>query len=135
MSASHHSVENKRPLSPHLSVYNPQITSVLSISHRLTGLALYLGAALLAVWIMLTVYGCADCVNPLIFSPFGLVIIGAWSFAFYYHMLNGIRHLFWDIGKGYEISTVTKSGIAVVIGAVALTAGTWACILMNGGAS
>lgn len=124
----------KRPLSPHLSIYRPQITSVLSITHRLTGVFLYLGMLIFAWWIVCSAYhpdttiwtkwfqaetynGYARCV------AYGL--LGLFSFSLFYHLLNGIRHLFWDIGKGYEIPTVNKSGILVVIGSIALTALSW----------
>ncbi|MDB2414701.1 succinate dehydrogenase, cytochrome b556 subunit [Rickettsiales bacterium] len=116
----------KRPLSPHLSIYKPQITSVLSISHRLTGVALYVGTVFLALWTILSVYGCASCINPLIKTPVGYGILGIWSLALYYHLCNGVRHLFWDAGKGYEISVVTRSGVLVVIASVAMTLLTWA---------
>ena len=125
MSKKNKDNQDKRPLSPHIGIYKPQITSVLSISHRITGLALYAGAILLAWWIIANVYGCATCINPLIESVVGRTFLIFWSFALFYHMLNGIRHLFWDMGKGFEIKTVNKSGIMVVIGAFALTAISW----------
>lgn len=117
--------KDKRPLSPHIGIYKPQITSILSITHRITGFALYVGALLLAVWIIANVYGCASCINPLISSSFGKIILILWSFALFYHMLNGIRHLFWDMGKGFEIKTVNITGIIVVIGAVFMTVASW----------
>lgn len=122
--------KDNRPLSPHIGIYKPQITSILSISHRITGLSLYVGALLLAWWIVANIYGCASCINPLISSQFGKIIIVLWSFALFYHMLNGVRHLFWDMGKGFEIKTVNTTGIIVVVGAIALTAISW-CIGMN----
>jgi len=117
--------KDNRPLSPHIGIYKPQITSILSISHRMSGFALYVGAILLAWWIVANVYGCGSCINPLISSDVGKVFIGLWSLALYYHMLNGIRHLFWDMGKGFEIKTVNISGMIVVFGALALTAISW----------
>lgn len=120
---------SKRPLSPHLTIYKPQITSVLSISHRLTGLGLFIGALLLAWWIVFNVYGSCDCVNNLIFSTVGRVFLILWTLALYYHLLNGIRHLFWDMGKGFEIKTVNKSGIFVLLGAFGLTIASWLYVL------
>jgi succinate dehydrogenase / fumarate reductase cytochrome b subunit len=117
--------KDKRPLSPHLGIYKPQITSVLSISHRISGFALYIGAILLAWWIFANVYGSVLCINPLITSAVGRIFIALWSFALFYHMLNGIRHLFWDMGKGFEIKTVNATGVFVVFGAVLLTALSW----------
>ena len=131
MSGMNKDLKSKRPLSPHLSIYKPQITSILSITHRLTGFGLFVGSLLLAWWIVLSVYGCASCVNPLITSSVGKVFIGLWTLALYYHLLNGIRHLFWDMGKGFEIKVVNASGVAVVLGAIALTVASWyaACFI------
>lgn len=120
---------NNRPLSPHLGIYKPQITSILSITHRITGLGLFLGVLLLAWWIFFNVYGCASCINPLVFSVFGRVFLVLWTLALYYHMLNGIRHLFWDMGKGFELDVLRKSGIFVVLGAVVLTLASWLYVL------
>ncbi len=116
---------DKRPLSPHLTIYKPQITSVLSITHRLTGLALFAGVLLLAWWVVLKVYGCDSCVTKLSSHPIVHPVLILFSMAFYYHLLNGIRHLFWDAGKGYEINTAARSGWAVLIGTVVLTVGSW----------
>ena len=115
----------KRPLSPHLQVYRPQITSVLSIVHRLTGVVLFFGLWLLATWIFLNVYSCAACINPLIESIYGRIFLVLWTLALYYHFLNGIRHLFWDIGKGYDLDVLKKSGYFVLFGTVVLTFITW----------
>ena len=114
-----------RPLSPHLSIYKPQITSILSITHRLTGIALLVGTILLAWWIIFNVYGCGSCINPLIDSKVGKLVLFLWSLALYYHLLNGIRHLFWDIGKGFEIKVVKFSGVLVVFLTIILTVATW----------
>ena len=109
-----------KPLSPHLQVYRPQITSVMSILHRGTGIFLSLGAFVLAYWLVALASGEArfntvrECFG---WWPVQLLMI-AWVFAFYYHLCNGIRHLFWDMGKGFELETVTKSGIAVLAAAL-----------------
>jgi succinate dehydrogenase / fumarate reductase cytochrome b subunit len=120
---------NKRPLSPHLSIYRPQISSVLSITHRATGFALFIGALLLAWWIVLNVYGCGHCVNALVNSIPGKTFLVLWTLAMYYHLLNGVRHLFWDIGKGFAVKTMNATGILVLIGAVALTLASWLAVL------
>lgn len=116
-----------RPLSPHLTVYKPQITSVLSILHRATGVFLSMGIPLIIYWLYSVAGGAeqyakmqsliADCL------VLKLAII-AWCAAFYYHFCNGIRHLFWDMGKGFELSTLRASGIAVLVVATILTAAT-----------
>ena len=115
---------SNRPLSPHLTIYKPQITSVLSITHRLTGVALLIGAVLLAWWIVFNVYGCGSCINPL-----GKIFLFLWSLALYYHLLNGIRHLFWDMGKGFEIKTVNFTGVLVLILTIILTVSTWLLVI------
>lgn len=116
---------DKRPLSPHLTIYKPQITSVLSITHRLTGIALFAGVLLLAWWVVLRVYGCQSCLSTFTSNQIVGYILILFSLAFYYHLLNGIRHLFWDAGKGYEINTAARSGWAVLVGTVVLTVGSW----------
>jgi succinate dehydrogenase / fumarate reductase cytochrome b subunit len=120
---------SNRPLSPHLTIYKPQITSVLSITHRLTGVALLIGAVLLAWWIVFNVYGCGSCINPLIASNLGKIFLFLWSLALYYHLLNGIRHLFWDMGKGFEIKTVNFTGVLVLILTIILTVSTWLLVI------
>lgn len=116
-----------RPLSPHLQVYKPQLTSALSILHRGTGVALALGTLLLTWWLVAAAAGPAAfaTVQTFIGSWIGRLLLFGWTFALFYHLCNGIRHLFWDIGKGFEISTVYVSGWLVVIAALALTVGAW----------
>ncbi|MEO1328161.1 MAG: succinate dehydrogenase, cytochrome b556 subunit [Pseudomonadota bacterium] len=116
-----------RPLSPHLQVYKPQITSVLSILHRATGVALTLGGVLLVWWFLAAATGPEYFlfVDGLLTSPLGgLVMLGS-AFALAYHSLNGIRHLFWDAGYGFDLDSVATSGWAVVIGAIAITVLLW----------
>ena len=116
-----------RPLSPHLQIYRPQLTSVLSILHRLTGVALALGTGLLVWWLA------AAAAEPEAFavatgflgSIFGRLVLLGWSFALFYHLCNGIRHLFWDAGLGYEITTVNRSGWLVLVASLALTVIAW----------
>ena len=99
-----------RPLSPHLQVYKPQITSVLSISHRLTGVALAAGTLLLAAWIIAAAMGPAAHARVAGFagSWLGQLMLFGWSVALFYHLLNGIRHLFWDTGRGLDLATAEK---------------------------
>lgn len=118
---------HERPLSPHLQVYRPQFTSVLSILHRLTGVALAFGTIMLVYWLLAAAAGEAryDEARALVGSWFGRLVLFGWSFALFYHLLNGIRHLFWDMGHGFELATATRTGWAVVIGSVVLTAIAW----------
>ena len=126
----------KRPLSPHLQIYRPQITSVLSISHRFTGAALAAGLLLLVYWLAALAAGEAA-------YAAALGVLGAWPvqvvlflgvFAFFYHLCNGIRHLWWDTGRGFEIAQVNRSGWIVLVSAVALTLLAWGLLLSGGGA-
>ena len=116
-----------RPLSPHLQVYRPQLTSILSILHRITGVALAVGTLLLVWWLAAAAgWGTpfAD-VQTVIGSWIGRLLLFGWSFALFYHLCNGIRHLFWDAGHGFALSSVNASGIAVVIVSSALTLAAW----------
>ncbi len=120
-------VPARRPLSPHLSIYRPEITSVLSILHRLSGLVLGLGMVALAVFLWATAAGpAAFRVGAAAFSSlFGSAFLVAVSAAFFYHLANGVRHLFWDAGLGFEMGAVRASGWFVVGLAVLLTALFW----------
>ena len=124
----------KRPLSPHLQIYRPQITSVLSISHRFSGVVLAVGLLVLVYWLAALASGDAAYAQA-------LALLGAWpvqlllflgSFAFFYHLANGIRHLWWDSGRGFEISQVYASGWAVIVAAGALTLLAWGVVLFGG---
>lgn len=117
----------RRPLSPHLQVYRPQITSVLSIMHRLTGIALAVGTLLLVAWLVAAAKSpvAYAAVGGFIGSWIGLVLLFGWTAALVYHLLNGIRHLAWDAGYGYGLADVHRSGWAVVIGTAALTVLLW----------
>ena len=118
---------SNRPLSPHLQVYRPQLTSILSITHRATGIALSFGIILLIAWILATAAGenYFNTVNSIITSWFGNLVLIGFTWALFYHLCNGVRHLFWDAGYGFELSTVYKSGYATVGGSVLLTAAAW----------
>lgn len=116
-----------RPLSPHLQVYRPQITSVLSITHRATGIVLSSGAVLLVLWLVAAASGPGGFAAAQWFagSWIGYILLFVYSLCLFYHLLNGIRHLFWDTGAGFELETVTRTGWAVVIGTVLLTIVAW----------
>lgn len=119
---------DNRPLSPHLQVYKPQLTSVMSVLHRLTGLALAVGTLLLVYWLAAAAGGPESyaAAQAFIASPVGLILLFGWTLAFFYHLCNGIRHLFWDAGYGFELPTVYKSGWAVLVAVLVLTLLSWA---------
>ena len=112
-----------RPLSPHIGIYRPQITSVLSILHRGTGLFLCLGAVVFAWWVIALSLGPEpfEVVRNALGSWLGRLFLFAWTFSFFFHLCNGVRHLFWDAGLGFELRTVQASGKAVVAASAALT--------------
>ena len=116
-----------RPTSPHLSIYRLEITSALSIIHRLTGIVLAIGLLFLTWWAMAVLFGPNAYAIFLDFtrSILGRLFLIGWSWALFYHMLNGVRHLFWDMGKGFDMQSVTQTGIMVLLGSVILTAGVW----------
>jgi len=116
-----------RPLSPHLQIYKPQLTSVLSILHRATGIALAIGTLLLAWWLIAAAAGPAAYagVQGFLGHWIGRVLLFGWSFALFYHLCNGLRHLVWDAGYGLDLQTAYRSGWAAVIVAAALTLVAW----------
>jgi len=118
---------SKRPLSPHLQVYRPQITTVLSITHRATGVALAFGSlALLWVLVSLAMGPSAFATaQACLTSPLGIFALIAFSFCLMYHLFNGIRHLFWDAGKGFDMVNVYRSGYAVLAASAISTAAIW----------
>lgn len=119
--------QESRPLSPHLQIYKLQITSGLSILHRGTGIVLFAGALLAALWYIALSQGpdTYHMMQGFLFHPLGLLILLGWSFSFFYHLCNGIRHLFWDIGLGYDMPTVRKTGWTVVVLSFLLTSLAW----------
>jgi succinate dehydrogenase / fumarate reductase cytochrome b subunit len=116
-----------RPLSPHLQIYKPQLTSMLSIGHRLTGIILSFGFVILVAWLMALASGpanyemFADCAKSI---PGQIVLIGL-SLAFFYHLCMGIRHLLWDSGHFLDLPDVYKTGRLAVGTALALTVILW----------
>ena len=116
-----------RPLSPHLQVYRPQLTSVLSIMHRITGVALAFGTLLLIYWLAAAASGpeAFDTAQALTGSILGRLLLFGWTFALFYHLCNGIRHLCWDAGWGFELPTVYRTGWTVVVASLVLTLGSW----------
>lgn len=123
-----HPVE--RPLSPHLQIYRPQLTSTLSILHRITGFFLTLGATALVLWLLSIAYG------PEWFLFFrtlcdhivGRLFLAGISFSYFFHLFNGIRHLIWDSGHGYALPAVYRGGYMVLILTVIATVLIWLLI-------
>lgn len=118
-----------RPLSPFMlgTLYRLQITSVLSLMHRVTGIIASVGAFGLAWWLLAVAQGgdAYASASSMLASPLGLFALAAFSLALVYHLLNGIRHLLWDIGWGFELPEVYRSGYAVVALTFILTAAIW----------
>jgi succinate dehydrogenase cytochrome b subunit len=118
---------SNRPLSPHLQVYRWQLTSVLSILHRATGIALSVGALYLAIWV---IYAAGSSRGYAVFQEFngsivGRILLGGWLFSAFYHLCNGIRHLFWDAGYGFELKDAYRSGWIVVAVSLVATVLSW----------
>jgi succinate dehydrogenase / fumarate reductase cytochrome b subunit len=117
----------KRPLSPHIQIYKPQITSVLSITHRLTGVALLFAALLLSSWVISATYGneAFNQIQNILSSWLGVLILIGLTVSIFYHLGNGIRHLFWDFGKGFELKDVKRSGLVVILFTLIMSIITW----------
>ena len=122
----------QRPLSPHLQVYKWQLTSVLSILHRATGLALAFGTIFLVWWLFAAASGPDAFATAQGFwhSWFGRLLLLGWSWSLFYHLCNGIRHLFWDAGYGYELKTTYASGWTVVVASFLLSLIAWSAAYM-----
>lgn len=124
----------QRPLSPFMigPYYKPQMTSMLSITHRITGLGLSLGAILLVVWLSCLAAGpdCYALIAPHLAAWYGKLVIFAFTWSLLYHFCNGIRHLLWDLGKGLDMPTAEKTGYAVILASLGLTAGVFVLTLV-----
>ena len=119
-----------RPISPHWQIYRWQIGNSLSILHRLTGIALAFGLIALCYWLVSLAGGVGPYATAakLFASPVGIIGLIGWTFAFLYHLLNGVRHLFWDLGLGFERAQRHASGWFAVLGALGLTLCLWVLI-------
>jgi len=120
--------QGERPLSPHLEIYKPQLTMVLSITHRFTGVGLAVGTLFLTWWLIAAAMGPeAYAFTQWIYGTWlGTLVLFGFSVSLFYHLCNGIRHLFWDVGLGYEMETVYRSGWSVVAATAVLTFAAWA---------
>lgn len=117
----------ERPLSPHLQIYKPQLTSVLSIFHRATGVVLSVGSIFLVWWLVAAATGDDAFAAAQLFwgSWFGLLLLFGWTFSLFFHLCNGIRHLVWDAGYGFELKQAYVSGWTVVAASASLTLVAW----------
>ena len=117
----------ERPLSPHLSIYRWPITMTLSILHRVSGVVMTVGLAAFAWWLLELASGEPQYLrfSDLASTPIGQISLLGWLAAFFYHLANGIRHLVWDLGYGFELKTANASAWFVLLLTVILTAGYW----------
>lgn len=127
--------EKSRPLSPHLGIYKPQISSTLSILHRLTGVANFFGMLILLWWMTYLPYLEGDFTENFFWkffsTTFGNIVLMLWTFSLYYHACAGIRYLFLDYGKGFELKTFNLTGWIVIITSLLLTVITWIIIFIS----
>ncbi len=126
-------VKSKRPLSPHLQVYRLPMLAYLSIAHRGTGIALSVGTLLLTYWFVAlgTSPETFATAQGLFGSMVGQLALFGWTLALFYHMGNGIRHLFWDVGYGFKLADADRSGYIVVGSAIVLTLAVWLIATFN----
>ena len=126
----------QRPLSPHLGIYRWQLTMTLSILHRATGVALAAGTLLLIALLLALAAGPEPyaTVRGFCASGFGLLLLAGWTWALCFHLCNGIRHLAWDGGWGFEIPRAYLTGWTVVVVSIAMTIAIWAFAFTRGAA-
>ena len=119
--------DSKNPLSPHLQIYRWQISSLLSITHRITGILNLLGLIFISVWISSAGIGESvfEYFSVFLKSFIGKFILIGFTWSMSHHLLSGIRHLFWDLGYGYEIKTANISGVVVIVSSLLLTILLW----------
>ncbi|MEE4186339.1 MAG: succinate dehydrogenase, cytochrome b556 subunit [Gammaproteobacteria bacterium] len=124
--------EINRPLSPHIGIYSWQISNTLSILHRLTGIALAFGALVLLSWVISAALGpdAYAAVTRVLAGPLGLLVLFGVSASYFYHLANGIRHLAWDAGFGFEKQVARASGWFAVGAALLATAALWWGVLL-----
>lgn len=126
----------QRPMSPHLQVYRPQISSILSIMNRVTGIISTVGTLMLVWWLAAAASGphAYGIVQSFLGSPIGLFVLFGWTAALLYHFFGGLRHLAWDMGFGYELRDMHASGWAIIIATVVFTVAIWVIGLFMAGA-
>lgn len=124
-----------RPRSPNIQIYRPQLTSVLSILNRITGMVLSASAVVLVLWLVAAATGpqAYAGIQGAIGSWIGKIVLFGITFAFFFHLCGGIRHLIWDTVHGFELRSIYISGWSVVGASIVLTLGAWAISLSMGG--
>jgi succinate dehydrogenase / fumarate reductase cytochrome b subunit len=124
-----------RPISPHLQIYRPQLTSVLSFAHRVTGLTLGLYSIALVMWLVAAAAGPRpfSVAQRFMQSLAGEILLFAGTFGLFLHLCGGLRHLWWDSGRGFELGAIYASGWAVVAVSTALTVAAWVASLIFAG--
>jgi succinate dehydrogenase / fumarate reductase cytochrome b subunit len=117
----------QRPISPHLQIYSPLVNMMMSIIHRITGVGLYIGTLLLAFYLASAASGPAAFAYAswLFSSPIGLLILFAYTWVLFHHMLGGVRHMIWDTGRGFDLATVDRLCWGSLIASVSLTILVW----------
>ncbi len=125
---------SERPLSPHLQIYRWYLTMALSIGHRLSGIGLALGLILFTWWLVALASGpeAFATVQAVMHSWIGVLVLFLYTFVLFYHLGNGVRHLVWDFGYGFDIEIAARSGIAVLAFAGIMTVLTWLVIAIAG---
>jgi succinate dehydrogenase / fumarate reductase cytochrome b subunit len=118
----------RRPLSPHLQIYRPMLSMMMSIAHRISGASLAIGFILLAWWLIAVSVGpeAFSAVNGFFASLFGRFLLFLFSWALIHHMLGGIRHLIWDTGRGLDLVSIEVLAWTTIIGSTVLTIALWA---------
>ena len=126
--------QRERPLSPHLQVWRWHITMASSILHRATGVALYVGALIAAAWAVSLARGpeAYASFKGLMGAPIGKVVMFGLTLSFFYHLANGVRHLVWDAGRGFNIKTANATSVLVFAFTAAATIAVWAIAMMTG---
>ena len=121
-------------MSPHLSVWRWHITMATSIAHRVTGVALYVGALIAAAWAVTLAAGpeAYACFKAVTGSPIGLIVMFGLTASFFYHLANGIRHLIWDAGHGLDVKSANASAVFVFAFTAAATIAVWVIYAMTG---
>ena len=117
----------QRPLSPHLGIYKWPLAMAISILHRITGVALAVGALLMVAILVSVAAGpeVYECIRDMLASKIGKMFLFLWTVALFLHLFNGIRHLVWDVGYGFEKDTTRNSGILVIIATIILSVAVW----------
>ena len=121
-----------RPLSPHLQIYWPRGNMIMSIVHRITGVALYAGSALLACWLIAAAFSpeAFALLNAVLGSWFGQLVLVGFTWAVLHHLIGGLRHLVWDAGSGFDLPTINLMSWGTLALSLLLTAALWAAALM-----